>query len=234
MIIFFIFFQSELYNPEKILKFADYLYLEGDYNSALNEYRRYLFLSDSNKQEVSEKLIDCLVRLKRYDEAHSALKYFDDTSKVLYTKSWIYLLQGNYPEVRDLLKDKVNEQKARHYIGLSYAGEFNFTKAGEFIDLLKPLPRHKNPILGGLLSLFPGGGNFYCGRVGDGIYSMLVIGTGAAVSYYYHSRNQDTKFYIALGITSIFYAGNIYGGINAVRNYNYYEDVRYRDLIFNR
>ncbi|MEO0129951.1 MAG: hypothetical protein ABIL02_06910, partial [candidate division WOR-3 bacterium] len=109
MIIFFIFFQSELYNPEQILKFADYLYLEGDYNSALNEYRRYLFLSDSNKQEVSEKLIDCLVRLKRYDEAHSALKYVDDTSKVLYTKSWIYLLQGNYPGVRDLLKDKVNE-----------------------------------------------------------------------------------------------------------------------------
>ncbi len=234
MIIFFIFFQAGLFNPEQILKFADYLYLEGDFNSALSEYRRYLFLSDSNKQEVNEKLIDCLVRLKKYDEAILQLRYFSDTTKALYAKSWVYLLKGDYQMVRELLKDKAYEQKARYYIGLSYAGEFKFSKAGEFIELPKPLPKHKNPLLGGFFSFFPGGGNFYCGRLSDGIYSMLVIGTGVVVSYYYHSKNETTKFYIALGISSIFYAGNIYGGINAVRNYNYYEDARYRDLIFNR
>ncbi len=234
MIIFFILFQSELFNPEQILKFGDCLFIEGDYNAALNEYRRYLYLCDSNKQVVNEKIIDCLAHLGRYDEAISALKYFDDSTKLIYTKSWLYLLKKDYPAVRDLLKDKVNEQKARHYIGLSYAGEFNFAKAGEFINLPNPLPRHKSPFLGGLFSLFPGGGNFYCKRVGDGIYSMLIIGTGAGIAYYYHSQNENTKFYLALGISLLFYAGNIYGGINAVRNYNYYEDVRYRDLIFNR
>jgi len=234
MIIFFIFFQSELLNPEKILKFADYLYLEGDFNSALNEYRRYLFLCDSNKQVVSEKIVDCMARLKRYDEAISILNYFDDTTKALYTKSWLYLLKGDYPSVRELLKDKTNEQKARHYIGLSYVAELNFSKANEFIELPKPLPAHKSPVLGGLFSLFPGGGHFYCGRTGDGIYSILVIGTGAAISYYYHLKNENTKFYISLGISFIFYAGNIYGGINSVRNYNYYKDSQYRDLIFNR
>ncbi len=234
MIIFFIFVQSELLNPETILKFADYLYLEGDFNSALNEYRRYLFLCDSNKQLVSEKIVDCMARLKRYDEAISILDYFDDTTKVIYTKSWLYLLKGDYPAIRELLKDKTGEQKARHYIGLSYVAELNFSKANEFIELPKPFPAHKSLLLGGIFSLFPGGGHFYCGRTGDGIYSMLVIGTGAAITYYYHLKNENTKFYISLGISLIFYAGNIYGGINSVRNYNYYKDSQYRDLIFNR
>ncbi|MCX7994342.1 MAG: hypothetical protein N3A65_01015 [candidate division WOR-3 bacterium] len=234
MIIFFILFQSDLFEPDKILKFADYLYLQGDFNSAVNEYRRYLFLSDSNKQETGEKIIDCLVRLKRYDEADSSLKYISDTTRALYLKAWIFLLKGDYPRVREILKMKSTEHKARYYIGLSYAGEFNFSRAKEFINLPAPLPKLKSPFLGGLFSIIPGGGHFYCGRLGDGIYSLLVIAAGSTVAYYYYHNNKNAKFYLASGITILFYAGNIYGGINSVRNYNYYENARYRDLVFNQ
>ncbi len=234
MILFLVFFQLELLNSNRVLEFADYLYLEGDFNSALNEYRRYLFLCDSNEEEVSDKIIDCLIRLKRYDETFAFLKYFTDTTKILYTKSWIYLLKEEYSTVRELLKGRINDQKSKLYIGLSYAGEFNFLKAKEFIELPGPLPKSKSPFLGGLFSIIPGCGHFYCGRFGDGLYSLLVIGAGSAISYYYHHNKANTKFYISLGITSVLYAGNIYGGINAVRNYNYYENVKFRDLIFNR
>jgi len=232
--IYFLFLQSELFNPDQVLKFADYLYLQADFNSALNEYRRYLFLCDSNKQEVNEKIIDCLVRLKRYDEAIKSADYLSDTTAAVYTKSLIYLLKGDYPIVRELLKNMIDETKSKRLIGLSYAGEFNFLKAKEFIDIPHPLPKHKSPVIGGLFSLFPGGGHFYCQRVGDGIYSMLVITTGSLVSYYCYHQNEKTKFYISLGISIIFYAGNIYGGINAVHNYNYYENEKYREIIFNR
>lgn len=232
--IFFIFLQSELFNPEQILKFADYLYLQEDYNSAVNEYRRYLFLSDSNRTEIYEKIIDCFVRLKRYDEAIKIADVMDDSIVALYTKSKIYLSKGDYPVVRKLLEDMMYDTSSKQLIGLSYVGEFNFLKAKEFIDLPKPLPNLKSPLLGGLLSLFPGGGHFYCKKVGDGIYSMLVVTSAALISYYYHHNNEQTKFYTALGFALFFYAGNIYGGINAVRNYNYYENTKYRAIIFNQ
>lgn len=234
MIIFFIFLQSELFNSEQILKFADYLYLQEDYNSAVNEYRRYLFLNDSNRAEIYEKIIDCLVRLGRYEEAIKEANYLDDTIAALYTKSRIYLSKGDYPIVRRLLENMVYDVDAKRLIGLSYAGEFNFLKAKEFIDLPQPLPKHKSLFLGGFFSLFPGGGNFYCNRVGDGIYSMLVVTTAGLISYYYYHNNEKTKFYTALGFTIFFYAGNIYGGINAVHNYNYYENAKYRAIIFNQ
>ncbi len=232
MIIVFVFLQAEMFSPDQILKFADYLYLEGDFSSALNEYRRYLFLNHSDIQEVNERIVDCLIRLKRYDEAISATKFFVDTTKAVYTSSSVYLIKGDYLMVRDLLKNKTEEPESRRLIGLSYVGEFNFSKAMEFIDLPQPLPKHKNPFLGGLFSLFPGGGHFYCGRVGDGLYSMLVIATGSLVSYYYYQQEEKTKFYFAFGISLVFYAGNIYGGINAVHNYNYYESEKYREIIF--
>ncbi|MEO0185573.1 MAG: hypothetical protein ABIL20_07225 [candidate division WOR-3 bacterium] len=233
MIIIFIFLQTEMFSPDQILKFADHLYLEGDFSSALNEYRRYLFLGDRGIQEVNEKIVDCLMRLKRYDEAILATKFFTDTTKAVYARSSVYLLKGDYSIVRDLLKNRIDTPESRRLIGLSYAGEFNFSKAKEFIDLPIPQPRHKSPLLGGLLSLFPGGGHFYCGRVGDGIYSMLVIATGSLVAYYYYHEDENTEFYVALGVSLVFYAGNIYGGINSVHNYNYYENAKYREMIFN-
>jgi|UniRef100_A0A7V3RGP2 hypothetical protein len=232
MIIIFLFLQGELLNPEQVLKFADYLYLEGDFNNALNEYRRYLFLSKSNDQEVKEKITDCLIRLQRYDEAIFSLKDYADTTKALYTKARIYFLKSEFPMVRELLKEKNNDYLAKKFIGLSYAGEFNFLKAREFIILPGKIPSHKSLLLGGILSIFPGGGHLYCGRFGDALYSMLVISTGSFISYYYYKNNERTKFYLALGISSIFYAGNIYGGINAVRNYNFYRDNEYRQIIF--
>jgi hypothetical protein len=85
--------------------------------------------------------------------------------------------------------------------------------------------------LGGLLSLFPGGGHFYAGRFGDGLYSFIVVGTAALLTYYYHNQDEDIKFGIALGVTILLYGGNIYGGVNAVRNYNYYENEKYLQQI---
>ncbi|MGB9721121.1 MAG: tetratricopeptide repeat protein [bacterium] len=232
MMIFFVFLQTEMFQPEQVLKFADHLYLEGDFSSALNEYRRYLFLNDSSIQEVNEKIVDCLIRLNRYDEAIASTKFFTDTTRAIYTRSSVYLLKGDYPMVRELLKNRTEESESRRLIGLSYAGEFDFIRAKEFIELPQPLPGHKSPLIGGLLALFPGGGHFYCKRIGDGIYSMLVIATGSLVAYHYYHEDEKTKFYVALGVSLIFYAGNIYGGINAVHNYNYYENERYRKIVF--
>lgn len=222
-------FQNELLEPANILKFANYLYLEEDYSAALQEYRRYIFLSDSLQTQVQEKIVDCLVRIKNFGEAIKESEKFEDTSKKNYTKGWIYFLAGNYDSARFFLENIgiPYKEQANRIIGLSHAYEFKFNLAKDFIQLPKPSPNYKSSVLGGVFAVFPGGGHFYCGRVSDGIYSLLVISTASLLSYYYYHRKENIKFGISLGAAILFYAGNIYGGINAVRNYNYYQNEKY-------
>ncbi|GAG68121.1 unnamed protein product, partial [marine sediment metagenome] len=94
-------------------------------------------------------------------------------------------------------------------------------------DLFAKGPAYKSPRRGALCSLFPGGGHFYCGRIGDGIFSFFVVGLSSLLAYHYHHQDEDIKFGISLSAAILLYAGNIYGGINAVRNYNYYENEEY-------
>ncbi len=221
--------QSELFEPHNILEFADYLYTQEDYADALNEYRRYLFLTDSIREDISEKVIDCLTKLERFDEAiRESIKLKNDTKRY-FIKGWIYFLAGMYDSSRIYLRRVGIPYKpdAEKIIGLGYAFEFRFQEAGEYIELPDKGPQYKKPLLGALCALFPGGGHLYCGRAGDAIFSLLVISTSALLSYYYHDRDEDVKFGISLGATILFYAGNIYGGVNAVRNYNYYQSESY-------
>ncbi len=221
--------QTELFVPEKILQFADYLYKNKDFSAALNEYRRYEFLADSVSQDINEKIIDCLVNLKRYDEGIDEASKINNPAKKNYLLGWLYFLKGDYDSSRSYLAeiDVPYKRDARQLIGLGYAMEYKFLSAGRYLKLPDNFPEEKKVIIGVLLSLFPGGGHFYCGRIGDGIYSFLTVGLCTILSYYYYSHNEDMKFGIAAGAGILFYAGNIYGTINGVRNYNFCQKERY-------
>jgi hypothetical protein len=231
--ILFFLCQAELYEPQSVLQFAEYLSKQEDFNAALNEYRRYLFLTDSNRQDVYESIIECLTRLARYDEAVRETENITDMNKRNYTKGVIFFAAGAVDSSRMYLQLVGLPYKgdARRMIGLGYAYEFRFDEAAQYIELPEAGPSYKQPALGGLLSLFPGGGHFYAGRFGDGLYSFIVVGTAALLTYYYYNRDEDIKFGIALGATILLYGGNIYGGVNAVRNYNYYENKKYLQQI---
>ena len=228
-IILFLLSQSEALAPSNILLFANHLYVQEDYSTALNEYRRYIFLSDSSKESANGRILDCLIKLHRYDEAMTETEKIDDLSKRNYTKGRLHFLKGQYDSSRTYLAtiSIPYDVEARKIVGLGYAHEFNFNEAGKYLELTKPYPRYRSPALGGILAFFPGGGHFYSGRVSDGIYSLCVVSMASVLSYYYHDRGEDLKFGIALGAAIFFYVGSIYGGINAARNYNYYQNESY-------
>src|SRR4030042_2896025 len=69
IIVMALIFQSGLLDPQKVYEFAEHLHASGDYAAALNEYNRYKFLSDTIKIDIEPKIVDCLIRLKRFDEA---------------------------------------------------------------------------------------------------------------------------------------------------------------------
>ena len=231
--ILFLVYQSELFEPQNMLSFADYLYSQEDYAAALHEYRRYIFLTDSVGQDVHERIIECLTRLGRYQEAITASQNLNDINKRNYTKGLIYFTAGELDSSRLYLNlvEIPYQSDALRIIGLGYAYEFRFDYAASYIELPQNKPKYKKPAIGALLSLFPGGGHFYTGRFGDGLYSFLIVSTAALLSYYYYDRGEDIKFGFSLGASILFYAGNVYGGINAVRNYNYYENEKYLEQI---
>jgi hypothetical protein len=221
--------QIDVFAPENVLKFADYLYEQADYAAAAQEYKRYQFLCDSAPDAIHEKLIDCYVQCRFFNDALRETAMLSDNDKRNYTKGWIYFLNGQFDSSRAYCNKtgmpfKMN---ARRIIGLGHAYEFDWNSAARFIDLPVKQPNYKQPALGAFCALFPGGGHFYSGRIGDGVFSFIVVSTSALLSYYYYNEEEDVKFSIALATTMVFYAANIYGGINAVRNYNYYQNNTY-------
>lgn len=229
IIVTFLFLQADFFEPNKILEFADYLYGEHDYAEALAEYRRFLFLADTLGDAIPEKIVECLVHLQRFDEAIKESKKITNEMRQYYVKGWIYFLSAQYDSSRTYLSRVGIPYKndAEKIIGLSYAHEFKFSDAGNYILIPREIPVYKKPSLGAFFSLFPGGGHFYCGRVGDGVFSFFVVGLSSLLAYHYHQQEEDIKFGISLGAAILFYAGNIYGGINAVYNYNDYENERF-------
>ncbi len=225
--------QTELFEPAKIGEFADHLYNRGDYAAALNEYQRFLFLSDSGNEKTRDRIVDCLIRLGRNEEAIVESESIDDTNKRNFTKGLIYFSTGEFDSSRAYLQsvDVPYVSDSRRLLGLGYAYEYEFEKAAEYIRVPSPIPAYRSPVLGALFSVVPGGGHFYTGRIGDGIYSFLVVGTAALLSYYYYDRDENVKFGISLTAAILLYAGNIYGGVNAVRNYNGYSDETFLQRI---
>jgi hypothetical protein len=229
----FLFNNTGMFAPENILRFADHLYASQDYDAALQEYRRYTCLVDSLPGSTRERMIDCYVQAARFAEAHCTAERFPDRNYAAYAKGYILYKQALFDSCRICLKSIgiPYREKSLVIIGLSYAQQMKFQDASRFIALPGAIPQHKSVAAGALLSLFPGGGHLYCGRVGDGLFSCAVVSLSALLATYYHSKDEDLKFSISFGATLLFYAGNIYGGINAVRNYNYYVDDAYRRAI---
>jgi hypothetical protein len=221
------------FSADNILTFADHLYAQKDYGAALNEYRRYQFLTDSIRSDVLEKVIDCLIKLERYDEALVECNNIEDDLKKEFTRGTVFFAAQQYDSSRIQLFDigEPYTPYAKKLIGLSYAYEFRFNEADQYIKLPLDRPKYKKPALGAICALVPGGGHWYCGRFGDGMFSFFLIGTSALLSYYYYHENEDIKYGICLSVTGLFYIANIYGGINAVHNYNYYQNEKYLQKI---
>jgi len=223
---------DSLYQPHNILKFADYLYERAEFAAALNEYRRYEFLVGSIDDAVCQRIITCLTVLERYHEAMITADGITDSSYRAYVKGSVMYAAAQYDSSRHYLhQGGSHEQEVQKLIGLGYAREFRFQEAGTYIDLPPDMPSEKKVALGAVCALFPGGGHVYAGRAGDGAFSFLMITTGALVSYYYYHQDEDIKFSLAFATTAVFYAANIYGGINAVRDHNYFQNTRYLERI---
>lgn len=102
-------------------------------------------------------------------------------------------------------------------------------KAEEFKKEVQELNKDvKSPKLSGLYSIIPGGGYLYCNRYKDAAFAFF-LNTLLAVSTYEAFDNDMNALGVLLGgVTSGFYAGNIYGGIRAAN----FENARFRNHVY--
>jgi hypothetical protein len=254
--------QIDYYSKENILRFADFLFAEGDYERAIGEYLRvasleadqiprdslyyriaagFIYLSKpvqtrkycsfiSKKTSTSglHSAVQCLTAFSYYIQgSHDSLRSFLKDFDFLPTEpQWQCRLAAI--KIASLLKDykwieAINESEKAFNQPLG-----NCTTDSSIHDLLKigqqgKMLRLKNPAIAGVLSaVIPGSGKVYANRAWDGLYSILIVGTMFWQAYEGFSkqgcRSTRGMTFGMLGV--VFYAGNIYGSINAARIYN--------------
>jgi len=99
--------------------------------------------------------------------------------------------------------------------------------------------RLKSPILGGLLSLLPGGGQLYAKRPIEALSSFLINGGLITLSVLWFVQDSSLpensrRPYLTiplLGLSSLFYLANIYSGINLTLHYNKQMAKDYRQKV---
>ncbi|MFQ5571195.1 MAG: tetratricopeptide repeat protein [Rhodothermales bacterium] len=84
------------------------------------------------------------------------------------------------------------------------------------------LPRKSTWAAATLSTLIPGTGKLYAGRISDGLYSLILIGGNAWLAYegFRDKGVSSFKGWLFGTIGAVFYVGNIYGSVVAVRLYN--------------
>lgn len=254
-----------LYPLEEILKFGDYLFVQGEYERALIEFLRYRFLSDADSSHVQLRLGRCRLLM---NEPYLALSEFKEGMK------------PGTPELKDslafgmeasLLRVKAREEgikppaagpslgaeplplrrQALYALGLMMDGEWSkaqegLTASGEhagsgrsgrevsgswsssWTDLLELAKAGdertgKSPALAALLSsVVPGAGKIYSGRLGDGIFSLLLFSFTAWEAYtgFDEDGASSVKGWTFAALSSFFYMGNIYGSYAAAKIHN--------------
>lgn len=224
---------ADFFPAEEQRRFADTLYLQGQYAEALAEYRRWQFMTSSADTVVEHRIIYCLLHLERFEDALKQARLLENPFDRSYYSGLVFYRRGDYDSVPACLAEPVrpSDLDRRRLLGLAYAEQYSFIRAGEYLDLPATRPAHRSPWLAGFLSVLPGAGHFYAGRIDDGIYSLLVVGTASLLTWYYHDREESAKFAVCLCAGIVFYGGSIYGGINAAQNFNLAENEAYLQRI---
>ena len=139
------------YSPENILKFADFLYAQGDYLRAVGEYQRYLFLQPEKSEQIHYKIAVCY---RFGGKTEQAIQGFETllrmspqsqyASRAYYQIGATYFLMDQFDQAAGFLRealpritDTQQHAEAQQLIGLSYLMQKQWSEAGEVFKALQ-------------------------------------------------------------------------------------------------
>lgn len=239
---------TDYFSPQNILKFANFLYAEGDYSRAAGEYLRYLSSGGNKRIYAWKKAAQSFENAREYEQGIKvcklAEKEFPQESFFPLERANLLLKEGKYDEVKELLNERKwpeeTEKKLRQFrlIAFILQGKWEETFKGKLppdpysLFLKKEILKRKkygwkSPAKAAILSaIIPGAGKMYTGRWKDGFYSLLIIGLSGWQAYSGFKNGAKTKGYFFAGLTAFFYAGNVYGSAVAAKIYNSQMDTK--------
>ena len=140
------------YTPENVRKFADFLYEQGDFLRAVDEYQRYLFYI-SEKVEENEQVRYKIALCYRFaGDSEKAIQNFqtllhsDPQSQFAsyYQIGATYFLVDQFEQAAQFLRealpnitDTQQHAEAQQLIGLSYLMQKQWSEAGEVFKTLQ-------------------------------------------------------------------------------------------------
>lgn len=230
----------DFYSPQNIKLFADYLFCEGDYLRAIEQYELLdnKFINDTVRFKIMLGYSD----LNLYQQSNEIINKLNHESK-LYNDAYLLSMKNEllikqrpleYPALSSFNLAEQERFSRLSMISILYGNEQLIEKS-DFISMFNKKhqntasflydykfdPPYKSPTWAGIFSaIIPGSGKMYVGEWGDGITGFLLTGLFAFLAYDNFKADHNTRAWIFTGIGVFFYAGNIYGSIAAAQIYN--------------
>ena len=230
----------DFHSPENIKIFADYLFCEGDYLRAIEQYG--LLKNNLDNDTIDFKVMIGYSQLGLYKESNNIFERFNYKS-VFYSDGYLLSLKNklldekrefDYPSIPTFDSTQWKSFNKLFPVSMLYANEPIVSKENfvsifdederDQISLLydqKFNPPYKSSALAGILSaIIPGSGKMYVGEWGDGITALAVTSLFAFLAYDNFRADHTTRAWIFTGLGAFFYAGNIYGSVASAQIFN--------------
>ncbi|MBN1899175.1 MAG: tetratricopeptide repeat protein [Spirochaetes bacterium] len=131
----------------------------------------------------------------------------------LFRLGWVYLFQKQWQKAADHFNQFEKQYPDSRLVTNSQLIRKQVLKGIDFTP--------RSPVLAGIMSsLFPGLGQIYCKRVGDGLVALLFVGSLTYGSYYYYNNGPNEMFYGFAFLNLLFYTGNIFTAVSSAHKYN--------------
>ncbi len=233
-----------LFSPSNIKKFGDFLFCQGDYLRASEQYLNYLTTNFNDTVEF--KLGLAYSQMGKFDKSAGRFSSIPNSSslylisKLEYLKD--YFLTGDFSEYRikydnlDIKSGFKYLDEANSLYNFSYLftdktlpDESNFLAPFQkpYRDSVKKFykwklnPPYKSEITAAVLSaVVPGLGKIYTHQYSDGIFAFLATGICGYLAYADFNAHHYFRAWLFTGLTAGFYGGNVYGAAASAQLYN--------------
>jgi tetratricopeptide (TPR) repeat protein len=235
-------FSQNFYDFENSFRFGEYLYGSNQYDLAVREFERCVFLRHDDQKSYLF-LFKIYRKSNAFDKAIDSYSRFSgnlnfwEMNREFGSEYFKLLVQNNkYQEAGDFLNSnssfKENADLKLSTILLKKewheAGNFLEGKNSEINKSLVEITgqgfalNKKSPFLAAVLSaIIPGSGKAYAGKWKDGLISFLMTSSAAFVSVQGFNKNSKSAYPWIMGsLALVYYSGNIYGSAQTALKYN--------------
>jgi tetratricopeptide (TPR) repeat protein len=243
-------FNQDIFDINNSQKYADYLFNTENYESAIGEYERCLFLKDSIY--FKQRILVCYKRANLFEGGFKRIKTLNIAkSDTLIEESIKLLLKAKKYALADSLIGLLKYTDGNEYYLKTNLLAGNFLKSKEYLKAYTDKASQKSIKYSAILddseklklkkpwkaivlsTLVPGLGKVYAKDWKDGLISFVSIGSFGYQAYRGFSKNgiKSFKGWAMGGITMGFYLGNIFGSAKSTKKYNFNINETFQDKI---